>query len=326
MNDTAYYRLNSSAANKAAWALRRSFFGRTAAPLVAQLVYYSMKIIPNPILKHRSVRRLGEIAQLWAVLDPRAAAIPIGFGPLRGFSIFNDPSPHFPTFRALGIEEVMNWVLFERAIGPGDVSYDIGANEGLHTLLLSRLCGSKGRVYAFEPWPENLEKLRANLQLNNVTNVEIEPCAVSRHSGFANFRAGPDSSQGRLVDDATQDAPHPDLEVSTTCLDDFVAQAGRLPPTLLKIDIEGGEGEAMRGACRVLHEFRPVVICEIHGEAAGEVVQAVLAEAGYKCFVLETGFRTVHAEESLPQWCHLWACHPGETNRLASLSAVRSAA
>lgn len=220
----------------------------------------------------------------------------------------------------------MNQVLFERAVRPQDFIYDTGVNVGLHTLLLTKLCGPTGKVYAFEPWPETLKKLGGNLQLKHIRNVEVVSCAASGRSRLAKFRPGPDSSQGRLVNDATQDAPHPNLEVQTICLDDFAPQAGRLPPTLLKIDIEGGEGGALRGARRTLREFRPIVICEVHDETAGEVMQAVLAEAGYECFLLETGFLAVQAEESLPQRCHLRACHPGETNRLASLPAVRSAA
>jgi len=322
MNDTAYYRATSSTFNKIAWAFRRSFLGQATAPLIAQSIYKFLQTRPELILKNESLRRLGDKAQLWAVLDPRVAAIPIGFGPLRGFSILNDPSPHFPTFRVLGIEEVMNQVIFERIIRPGDVVYDLGANVGVHALLFSRLCGPGGRVYAFEPWPENIEKLNANLRLNKIQNVEVVPCAVSSRSGLAAFRTGPDSSQGKLVDDSNEAERHRDLEVQVFTLDDFAAQAQRRPPTLLKIDIEGGEGEALRGARRVLREFRPMVICEIHDGTAAEVVRSVLGEADYEFFVLERGFRVVPTGESLPPWCHTCACPREEVNKRSSILAV----
>ncbi len=281
-----------------------------------------MQTRPYLILENESLRRLGHRAQLWAVLDPRVAAIPIGFGPLRGFSILNDPSPHFPTFRVLGIEEVMNQVTFERLIHPGEVVYDLGANVGLHTLLLSRLCGSLGKVYAFEPWPENVNQLEANLQLNNIRNVEVVPCGVSSRSERARFRAGPDASQGKLVDDSNPAARPSDIEVPVCSLDDFIAQAQHRPPTFLKIDIEGGEGEALRGARCVLREFRPVVICEIHDQAVGDTVRSVFAEADYEVLVLEKGFRAVPDGESLPSWCHTLACHREKLHKLSGLLAV----
>ncbi len=308
---------------KAAWILRRSSLGRAAAPLVAQSVYQVLKLWPALILKNPFLRRWSEVAQLWAVLDPRGAAIPISFGPLRGFSILNDPAPHFPTFRALGIAEVMNQVLFERTIQPGEVIYDVGANVGLHTLLLSRLCGSEGKVYAFEPWPENAEKLAANLELNYIRNVEVIPWAVASRSRLAKFRAGPDNSQGKLIDDSSQAASRGDFEVQAISLDDFVAQRGGRAPSLIKIDVEGGEGEALRGASQLLREVRPIVICEIHSEVVGEVVRAILTEAGYDCFVLEAGFRPVGAGGSLPHWCHVCACHNGEARGLARIPVVR---
>src|SRR5437588_8634509 len=66
------------------------------------------------------------------------------------------------------------WVcnIFERYLHPGDVAWDVGAFIGYHTLLMSRRVG-QGLVLALEPDPRNAERLRQNLALNGVTNVEV---------------------------------------------------------------------------------------------------------------------------------------------------------
>jgi len=61
--------------------------------------------------------------------------------------------------------------LFVRVLGEGDVAVDIGANIGFLTVLAAILVGPTGHVVAFEPGPENLERLRANLAHNDCKNV-----------------------------------------------------------------------------------------------------------------------------------------------------------
>jgi FkbM family methyltransferase len=223
MRDSAYYGFPPSAFKRTAWAIRRSFVGRTVSPLIAEGIYRFLQTSPRAFLASEKFLRFGLRVQLWAVLDPRRGNIQIQFGPLKGLWVENDPSPHFPTFRVLGIEEVMNQILFERLLGEGDTVYDVGANVGIHTLLFSRLVGPKGKVYAFEPFPQNLDRLRANLDLNKIENVEVIASAVSRRSSRERFLPGPDVSTGKLAD-VSDGVNHPGaLEVQTVSLDDFIA-------------------------------------------------------------------------------------------------------
>ena len=64
-------------------------------------------------------------------------------------------------------------------VKPGQTVYDVGANIGFFTILCSRLVGPQGRVYAFEPIPQNLVTLRHNIALNGLTNVVIVDKALS---------------------------------------------------------------------------------------------------------------------------------------------------
>ena len=60
----------------------------------------------------------------------------------------------------------------------GGVALDVGANIGLHTLVMSRLVGGAGRVFAFEPDPHNFELLEGNLRRSGAHNVTARRCAI----------------------------------------------------------------------------------------------------------------------------------------------------
>jgi FkbM family methyltransferase len=81
-------------------------------------------------------------------------------------------------------------------VGPGDCAIDLGANIGYFTLLLARRVGPAGRVIAFEPAPATRLRLRRNLQLNAVANVEVREEAISDHDGQAVFAGGPPEHSG----------------------------------------------------------------------------------------------------------------------------------
>jgi FkbM family methyltransferase len=184
--------------------------------------------------------------------------------------------------------------------------------------LFSRLCGTSGRVYAFEPWPENCSALSANLKINSITNVEVVPAAVSERSGSQTFHRGSDDSQGSLLPRAEDPFPGECIQVPTLSLDEFVELPQARPPELLKLDIEGGEAVALRGARRVLVDHKPVVLCEIHGQTFGEEVRSILSETSFRLFILEAGFRALTPREILPPWCHILACAEQSFSEIAA--------
>jgi FkbM family methyltransferase len=233
----------------------------------------------------------------------------------------NDPSPASPTFLVLAIEEVMNQVLLERLVKPGDVVYDVGANIGTHTLLLASLCAPTGKVYAFEPWPPNLESLQTNLKLNNVRNVQVISCALSDHSGEGWFQPGEDHSTGKLVRDSVRQGAS--LRIPVVSLDDFAKSAE--PPRVLKIDVEGAEGEVLQGAGRLLLECRPFLICEVHSDSAGKDVRAVLQQTNYEFLVLENRAEGLGVEGQIPRWCHILAYPREEKKRALACLQIKEA-
>ncbi len=172
-----------------------------------------------------------------------------------------------------------------RHIGTRDVVYDIGANLGFFSLLAARLVGPAGRVYAFEPAPENAEAIRRNAELNLISQVTVIPRAVSSRAGTARLQIVDDQSWSRLE----EFGEHPDtehvLEVETVTIDELVASGELPPPALVKIDVEGAEVAVLEGMRRTIAEHRPAIVCELHD--THREVAAALAAHRYRVVNLE---------------------------------------
>jgi FkbM family methyltransferase len=159
-------------------------------------------------------------------------------------------------------------------VEPGQVVYDVGANIGFFTLLLARLVGPGGRVFAFEPMPENAVALRHNVALNGLANVTVVQKAVSSESGTAQLLLSPHSAFHSLdLEGASKrDVLGPksgEISVETITLDEFVAEDPVRVPDLIKLDVEGAEVIALEGMRRVLESAQPLLLCELHGTHDG---------------------------------------------------------
>lgn len=202
---------------------------------------------------------------------------------------------------ALGTTEPQLQAALVAELRPGATFYDLGANVGFFTLLAARRVGPRGRVYAFEPLPENLAGLRHNIDLNGFGNVEVLPAAVSDADGEAELEVHGHQVTARI---GTPEVPatgsgQRTTTVATVTLDHLVSTGVRAPD-VVKIDIEGAEVAAIRGARRTLREHRPVLLCALHGTnrafvdavvASGYGVEALdfsgpVQEAGWNATVL----------------------------------------
>jgi FkbM family methyltransferase len=157
------------------------------------------------------------------------------------------------------------------------VVYDLGANVGFYTLLFSRLVARQGVVHAFEPLDRNLQLLNRHVALNGCTNVRIHPVAVGQTTRSAAFDPTAGPSMARVVDNFTPST----ITVSMVSLDDFVYMDGHEPPDVVKIDIEGGEADALAGMRRVLADKRPMLLTAVHGRDRWRDCYQILADAGY---------------------------------------------
>ena len=168
----------------------------------------------------------------------------------------------------------------------GDVVYDVGAHLGSLTLGAARLVGASGRVVAFEADPQNIERLRENILRNHLEScMQVVHAAVWSHpaeTGIAFRRGSIEMSHGGVEADGHRPVLGNGqlISVPVTTLDDFLARGG-LPPRLIKIDVEGGEYEVLRGAPNLFASHRPLLIVEIHHQAAAEKIRLWLEKVHY---------------------------------------------
>ena len=174
----------------------------------------------------------------------------------------------------LGSYELSIQQCIERSVERGRVFYDLGAHVSYFTLLASELVGSEGRVYAFEPVPRNLRYLKEHLRINFAANVQVIEAAVSDNDGEAHFEQTASSQMGYLKPDG-------DMRVATVCLNTLVANGTILPPAYIKMDVQGAEMCALRGAEQLLADHKPIIFLSTHGQSVHAQCCKLLRTLGY---------------------------------------------
>lgn len=183
---------------------------------------------------------------------------------------------------------------FLSTLQEGDTFIDVGANGGSYTVLASAACGS--RVIAFEPVRETFRTLTRNVRVNGVGyRVTAHALALADFEGFGTMQV-PDSPTAFL--DVEESGSTPLAATRVTTLDQQVALDG---PTLLKIDVEGGEIGVIRGAHGVLSDPRLLAASiEISwngnslSDASVHVVDG-MREYGFDCYSFDYRRRVLSA-------------------------------
>jgi FkbM family methyltransferase len=179
----------------------------------------------------------------------------------------------------LGIYEIEKQKYLEKCVLPGKVFYDVGAHAGYYSLLASTLVEVQGKVISIEPNPRNLYFLRKNLEANLCLNVEIISCALSSHTGIAQFDDSHDSYQGNISNNGK-------IWVCTVTLDNLVYDYKLPLPDYIKLDIEGAEYEALIGGIKVLSERQPILVLATHNPGIAIQCHQLLRSLGYYLFPL----------------------------------------
>jgi FkbM family methyltransferase len=151
-------------------------------------------------------------------------------------------------------------------IQPRMVCFDIGANQGFFTILLSKCVGSGGHVFAFEPTGIEFPKLEKIAQINRVNNVILEKMAVGLQGGLVNMVVclNGHGSRSSLREPPSEVISQTKIEdVSITTLDAYVRDSNIGQIDFIKIDTEGAELEILRGGEQVLSTHRPLLMVEL---------------------------------------------------------------
>lgn len=173
-----------------------------------------------------------------------------------------------------------------RNVQSGDVIVDAGTYEGALTILMAMKTGPNGKVIAFEPDPCSASRLKANIALNNLENIAVVEKALWDDHGKASWENLGQPDARATSESSLADAHH----VALTTLDQALGELGVSAIDFLKMDIEGAELRALRGAKTTLTRSRAhVAIASYHQDEIGMTaprVEEYLRKLGYQC---ETG-------------------------------------
>ena len=192
-----------------------------------------------------------------------------------------------------------------RFLKPGMTFLDLGANLGQYTLLAAWRVGKTGAVHSFEPSSRMFSELEFNLRLNGLSDIcVLNRMAVSDSVGTANLSVYEPGAEV-FCSLGTRRWENHDLigyeEVETTTIDDYVESHKIANVDLIKMDIEGAELLALRGAARLLSQSKaPAIMLEVGDKnTQGFGYQAVeiceyLKQMDYRMYGLSRQGKPVH--------------------------------
>lgn len=268
-------------------------------------IFYFLRILTRPAYRIKGIGlgRICEWARRWAARH--ASDTPLVIRDFRGTA----------SFRCFLKEHMGSQIFFrgsysgdqltivERLLDARGVFVDAGANQGEFSIAAARVV-PLGRVIAFEPVTEYRQRLLENVRINAFDNVEVVPAALGEEKSVL-----PIYDQQAAYADGTRNEGLPSLfrspsrsqpleMVPIRTLDDVLVEMGVAKVDVIKLDIEGAEWMALRGAVKTLAQSRPTLILEIAREtcrAGGHEPEALaqwLAGLDYRLEEIAAGGKT----------------------------------
>lgn len=211
-------------------------------------------------------------------------------GKLHGYEMLLDPAQwsNRMTFFLGRHYDLPTQLILKRALQYGDTFVDIGANEGMISLLASRLVGSSGKVFAFEPNPKPRDIFQKAIDRNAISNITIAPIGLGDKDDTLmlhspKFNSG-EASFGRSNYSAA------DIDIIQCPVrrgDDILSGED---PKLIKIDVEGFELRVLKGLEQLLIKSRAPVVMEMiashlaNADTKAEDIVSFMIGLGYKPF------------------------------------------
>lgn len=132
----------------------------------------------------------------------------------------------------------------QRILRKGDIVMDIGANIGYYALMEARIVGEMGKIYAYEPVPNNVELLKKNIEVNHYENIEVFSTALGDRDGTSEIHLSEQSNWHSMSDLLTSDKVNK-MPVEVLTVDK--ALENKDFPNFIRMDVEGYEIKIIRG-------------------------------------------------------------------------------
>jgi FkbM family methyltransferase len=181
-------------------------------------------------------------------------------------------------------------------LSEGDIFIDVGANIGLFSLLASKIVGNAGRVLCYEPAPITFSRLKENVQLNNLKNIDIRNIGLSNKKGELIFYI---SNNGH--DAWNSFAPSQDnklessIQVPVSTVDIELENVDKSRIKIVKIDVEGWEKFVLHGGKNFFVNYNPIVMVEFTEENTFNAgypvydIYNIMEDFGYVWYIIHKG-------------------------------------
>lgn len=177
----------------------------------------------------------------------------------------------------------------EHFLKPNDNFIDIGANFGLYSFYASQIVGKKGNVIAFEPYYLNIDLFNENLKKNKSTNIILVKKAVEASCGEITLKYDENENNLGMVSKYLENYSN-QISVESVSIDDYFLAHKLDSIKFIKLDIEGGEFNALLGMKKTLLNFKPILQIEIDDEILNnsgnnrDSIYSILNQIGFEKF------------------------------------------
>ncbi len=176
-----------------------------------------------------------------------------------------------------------------KLVNNNDVIFDIGANIGWYSIHLSKkLTGAN--IYSFEPIPETFSKLKRNVELNKIDNINIVNIPLSNKVQNLTFYYSPSATGASSSVNISEESDIKKLDCTTDTLDLYVTKNNIERIDFIKCDVEGSELFVFQGGIETIKKFSPVIFTEMLRKWSAKFnyhpndIINLLKSMGYKCF------------------------------------------
>jgi FkbM family methyltransferase len=224
-------------------------------------------------------------------------------------------------FRGCHEPEIVN--LIKQVVRPGNFCLDIGANIGAHTLLMARMAGSTGHVIALEPHPGICHRLRQNICLNRLTNIEVVNAALADRDGTIDlYGFAADAFEQGISSLRPDHEAKTKIEVRAIRGATLVREQRIEACDFIKIDVEGAESLVLRELSDLISAHRPIILFEYrkqHWEKFASDVSPILSRLRaerYDLYYIRRNVTRPLGSNQPPDSCELF-CLPCALNTVA---------
>ena len=184
------------------------------------------------------------------------------------------------------------------SLNENDTVLDAGAYVGIFSVYASKKIGDGGQVIAFEPDPDTLRRLNKNLDLNDILNVKVINKGLWSSDTALTFESGKELGSTFVAEGNSDESKV--VTVSVTTIDNVMKDVTVKNKLFIKMNIEGSEIEALKGAEETFNRYKPHCVIRtnhiVNGETTDREVEQFLKQQRYKTTTVELAELTTFGE------------------------------